>query len=127
MRTLTISLPLACQPSLNEWRRWHWARRAKHQREVADRVAYEVLIAREQAGEPRHQEPMRKARLTAVYHFPTKARQDPSNRSQKFTGDALVACGVLVDDDFAHLEEVVRMGEVEKPGRIEIVVEEVEG
>lgn len=125
MRVLTFSLPLACQPSLNEWRRWHWARRAKHQREVADRVAMEVMVARRATGEPRMQPAYQKAIVTATFHFPSKARRDPSNYSLKFVADALVTNGVLTDDDFNHCEEVVRMGDVAKPGHIEIVVEEV--
>lgn len=125
LRVLRFTLPLDCQPSLNEWRRWHWAKRAKHQREVAERVAMEVVLARAGAREPRHQPPMERARLTAIFHFPTKARRDPSNYSLKFVADALVTANVLVDDDFTHLEEIVRMGGVAKPGHIEVEIEEI--
>lgn len=121
MRVLRFSLPLSCQPSLNEWRRWHWARRAKHQRSVADDVFVALLMAQWSAA----MAPMQKARVTATFHFPSKARRDPSNYSLKFVADALVTNGVLVDDDFRHCEEVVRMGNVARPGYIEIEVREV--
>ena len=119
-RVLLFTLPLDCQPSLNAWRRWHWAVRARHQREVADAV----LVATRTAGWVNGSTPLSKARVTAVFHFPSNVQRDPSNYSLKFVADALVACGVLVDDDFLHMEEVVRMGHVAKPGYIEIRVEE---
>lgn len=125
MRTCAFTLPLSCQPSLNEWRRWHWSKRSRHQTAVARDVGFRVLIARRSAKGPRMQPPMEKARVTATFHFPTKARRDPSNYSLKFVADALVTNGVIVDDDFTHMEEIVRVGEVDKEGRIDILVEEI--
>lgn len=134
MRTVVFTLGLRSQPSLNEWRRWHWARRAKHQRAVAEEV---ILLCR-QAGWRFGSQPMQRARVTLTYHFPTDARRDPGNYGGKFILDALktprptvrgswtMGAGVIDDDDFKHCEEVVRLGDVAKPGYIEVEVVERE-
>lgn len=121
MRVVRLTLPLYCQPPLNEWRRWDWAKRVTLRKVVAQEMAVAVQTA---FGHSRI-EPMQKALVTATYHFPNKSHRNLANYSLKFVADALVLHGVLVSDDFKHCEEVVRMGDVETPGRIEIEVEEV--
>lgn len=112
--------PVRTQPSLNEWRVWVWQRRKSHVDEVYELVGGLVVDA--------HWQPpaMHKARVTYVWWFPKRGRYDAENYGCKFITDALVAAGVIEDDDFAHLEPIVRMGGVDKDApRIEVLIEEV--
>lgn len=120
MRTLRLTLPLSLQPSLNEWRRWHWSKRHEHQVMTAQAVQIALYATRWRPP------PMDRARVTYRYYWPTARRRDPDNAMPKFLSDALVRCGVLVDDDFAHITLAIEQGGVDKQTpRIEVLIEEL--
>lgn len=73
-------------------------------------------------------EPLSKARVELVYHFPTGHRRDPDNYSGKFILDGLKKAGVLVDDSFRNVQLVLTMGKVDRNNpRVEILVSSLEG
>lgn len=76
-------------------------------------------------------EPLRKARVELVYHFPDRKRRDPDNYAGKFILDGLKSAGVLVDDSFSNVQLVLVAGAVDKAKpHVEILVsslEEAEG
>lgn len=67
-------------------------------------------------------------KMTYMFFFPTKSRHDPDNFAcvAKFVNDALVNNGVLIDDSFEYIMELkVVQGGISKPGRIEVIMEEI--
>ncbi len=83
-------------PSLNDWQRWHWARR---RRQTEDLTAALMVLVRS-ARIP----PLRSAEARGRCYFPDRRRRDPTNYAHwKPLWDALVRAGVLDDDDAAHL------------------------
>lgn len=112
-------------PSLNTWRGGDW-RRQHGLRAAARRAVREAVILARAMGTWDGQ-PFLRARVTWVYHFTARThRTDPTNRVPKWFEDALVAAGVLTDDDFAHVELVLRRGADAPAAWTEVVVEEVE-
>lgn len=67
-----------------------------------------------------------KARITYTYYFPTKIRHDADNYNCKFIGDALVASGMLIDDDFNHVEVLYKGYHDKNNPRTEILIEVIE-
>lgn len=67
-----------------------------------------------------------KARVTYIYYFPTRARHDADNYNCKFLGDALVQSGMLVDDDFKHIEVTYRGFYSKENPRTEIIIEPID-
>lgn len=120
LRRIAINLPADCQPSLNEWRRWHWARRHRHQGYVSDLVTIAALQALWRGG------PMERAVVSVTYHLPPGPRRDPDNYSPKFILDGLRAAAIIRDDDARHITLDVRIGEPRRPGEIAVMVEERE-
>ena len=122
MRRATFRID-AVPPSLNQWSRQ--ARMAAHRlkTEYGHWVAVAVHQARRRGtwdGQPFPQ-----ARCVLRYHFASAARRDPDNYAGKFLLDALVAGGVLQDDDWAHCTLVLERGATARPPWVEVVVEEV--
>ena len=63
-------------------------------------------------------------KIIATYYFRTKQRRDADNYSIKFVGDGLVESGLLEDDDFSHVNELVIRGGYDKVNpRTELVFE----
>lgn len=84
-------------PSLNQWQRWHWAKRARYKKRLAFEVA---TIACGQRLDP----VPRFVRITR--HSPRKLDQDNLAGGCKALVDALVKAELLVDDscDWVVLE-----------------------
>lgn len=55
-------------------------------------------------GRNRPEEPLRYARVTLRYYFPTRGRRDPDNYAGKMLLDGLTHAGVIADDSFDHIE-----------------------
>ena len=63
-------------------------------------------------------------RIIATYYFKTKQRRDADNYTIKFIGDGLVKSGLLKDDDFTHVKELVIRGDYDKERpRTELLIE----
>ena len=83
-------------PTLNDWQRWHWGKRAAETQRL---TAALCLLAR-----AHHLPLLPRARAECRYYFATKRRRDTPNYSYwKPFWDALVTAGLLADDDTAHL------------------------
>lgn len=68
-------------------------------------------------------EPLKRARVELIYHFPNRRRRDPDNYSGKFILDGLKKAGVLVDDSFSNVQLVLVAGAVDKNNpHVEILV-----
>ena len=48
-----------------------------------------------------------KANITFTYFFKTKARHDADNLTPKFVMDGFTECGLIVDDDFSHIDSLI--------------------
>lgn len=119
-RRIVLVLPADCQPSLNEWRRWHWSRRHQHQEYVSALTTIEAL---------RHGwrgPAMERAAVSVTYHLPPGPRRDLDNLSPKFLLDGLRAAGIIRDDSADRITLTVRLGEPRRPGEIEVSVEEAD-
>lgn len=111
----------ALHPSLNQWTRLPPLAVHRRKRAHAEEVYAAIVEARQ--GRQWDGHPFVVATVTYTFHFPTAGRHDPDNAVPKFAQDALVAAGVLVDDDFAHCTLVLRRGANANPGWTEIRVE----
>lgn len=76
-------------PSLNQWQRMHWAKRARLKKRLTREVAW--LFCGAPASGKRH--------VIITRHSPRKLDHDNLVGGCKPLVDALVACGALVDDD----------------------------
>lgn len=120
IQTLIISGPMP--PSLTKYRNMHFHVLNNEKKKWHDLVWSEI-----------HKQGIQPVKLpikmTYVFFFPTKARRDPDNYActAKFINDSLVDNGVLIDDSFQYIQElsIVQAG-TSKPGRIEIIMEEIE-
>lgn len=68
-----------------------------------------------------------KSVVEITYHFPDKRRRDPDNYCGKFILDGLVDAGVLPDDDFDHIDLLIKKGAESKRPYTEITIIEKEG
>jgi Holliday junction resolvase RusA-like endonuclease len=69
-----------------------------------------------------------KRRVVLEYHFDTAYRHDPDNYSGKFIMDGLVKAGILEDDDFRHIELLVRAGKICRDDpHVLVHIEDLEG
>jgi crossover junction endodeoxyribonuclease RusA len=59
--------------------------------------------------------------VTLRYHFPTTGRYDPDNYSGKFLMDALVDCGIIIDDSFDVVRLLIERGE-RHDGTTELII-----
>ena len=68
-----------------------------------------------------------KAIMTFTYYFKTKIRHDADNYTPKNIMDGFTESGLLVDDDFSHIEMLCIKGGYDKENpRTEILIEEIE-
>jgi Holliday junction resolvase RusA-like endonuclease len=68
-----------------------------------------------------------KAKITFTYYFPTKARHDADNMTPKFFMDGLTESGMIIDDDFKHIETLIVKGGYDKENpRMEVLIEIIE-
>lgn len=94
----TLTVPWV-PPSLNVWNRMHWAKRYK----LKQQLQYEIQMELRRKGNvcPKFQ----KVELRAVLMFMLDRRRDSDNFGAvlwKIVQDALVAGGVIPDDDAEH-------------------------
>lgn len=73
---------------------------------------------------PRPQKPPEYAQVTITFYFDNRRRHDADNY-QKFLLDGLVAAGVIMDDDFSHIQVLCKGGYDKKNPRTEIEIEEI--
>lgn len=79
-------------PSLNVWKNWHWAKQHKYKQDLYQAVRLLALAAKL----PKYE----RAVVQIIYYHRTERRRDPTdNWAPKFLMDALVAGGLLVDDN----------------------------
>lgn len=83
-------------PSLNVWKRWHWAK----QKRFLDRLTYSIGLLAIRLGKPSFD----KARVEVVHYHRIRNRHDPDNYTPKFLLDALRYAGVLIEDNSKVLE-----------------------
>lgn len=82
-------------PSLNDWQRWHWARRREEMMRLSALVRA-LAVPHLGAAEAR-----------VRCYFPDRRRRDPTNYAHwKPLWDALVRAGLIDDDDAVHLRVV---------------------
>jgi Holliday junction resolvase RusA-like endonuclease len=75
---------------------------------------------------PRPKQPPEYARVTLTFFFDSRRRHDADNY-QKFILDGLVAAGVIMDDDFAHVQVLCKGGYDKKNPRTEIEIMRLKG
>lgn len=65
--------------------------------------------------------------ITYKFYYGNKRRMDNDNRTPKFTNDGLVESGMLIDDDYSHLNPLILWGgyDKQKP-RMEIIIDIVD-
>lgn len=73
---------------------------------------------------PKPQNPLERAVVRIVYHFPDKRRRDPDNYSGKMILDGLVRAGIISDDSFLCIDLQLQ-AVYDKGGYTEIFIEEV--
>lgn len=73
---------------------------------------------------PRPKAPPEYAQVTITFYFDNRRRHDADNY-QKFLLDGLVAAGVIMDDDFSHIQVLCKGGYDKKKPRTEIEIEEI--
>jgi hypothetical protein len=65
-----------------------------------------------------------KAIITYNFYFGNKRRHDNDNYVCKFTNDGLVDSGIVVDDDYLHLNPLIKHSDYDKEHpRMEILIE----
>lgn len=104
-------------PSLNKYagRQNVWEYRQEKERWKAICIAY---------CRPRPKTPPEFAQVTLTFYFGNRIRHDADNY-QKFLLDGLVAAGVIMDDDFNHIQVLCKGGYDKKNPRVEIEIEEI--
>ena len=104
-------------PSLNKYagRENVWEYRAEKQAWKGYCIAYCI---------PRPKTPPEYAQVTLTFYFDNRRRHDADNY-QKFIMDGLVAAGVIMDDDFNHVQVLCKGGYDKKNPRTEIEIIEI--
>ena len=73
---IEIIIPDRQHPSLNEWIRWHWAKRDRVKKTWETEITYKAN---------KHQRPeFEQARVEILYYFPDERRRDLDNYVPKF-------------------------------------------
>lgn len=79
-------------PSLNVWKNWHWAKQGRYKQELKDAITLLALAIKMPKFE--------RTTVQIIYYHGTRRRRDPAdNYAPKFLMDALVAAGILADDN----------------------------
>lgn len=69
---------------------------------------------------------IKKAKITFTYYFKDKRRRDADNYTPKNLMDGFTESGLIVDDNFEHIEMLCIKGGYDKNNpRVEILIEEV--
>lgn len=108
-------------PNLNKYRNMYF-----HQLNT-EKKAWQKLVA--SAVISQNIKPVKRIKQTYEFYFKTQCRHDPDNYAAcaKFLNDGLVHAGILVDDDFDHIESLtIKQGGFSKDPYILIKLEEVE-
>lgn len=113
--TATLVLPFAL-PSRNDDEHAHWATRRRNHRAVYDAVAWHVKAANFRA-------PMCPVAIT--YTVFCKRKRDAGNINEKAATDALVAAGVLPDDNLDYVQSVKLAAVIGTPERTEVLIERI--
>lgn len=117
--SIRIVLP-GVPPSINRFagrtNAWEYRAAKKHWTEA---VAW---AARAQ----RPHEPYQRARVEILYYFPDRRRHDADNYAGKFLLDGLTHAGIIVDDDFSHIQLGVAGAVDAREPRTVITVTEME-
>lgn len=107
-------------PSNNKFigKRNNW----EYQREKKQWASFVNLFCR-----PKPNKPLKKAKVTILYHFKDKRRRDPDNYSGKMLLDGLVRSGIIIDDSFDNISlTVLSSDEIDgEYPHTEILVEEI--
>lgn len=109
---------------LNPQSRAPWQVNAREKEEWQAAMGWVIKAAKRRTWDG---QPFEYAVVTAIFHWPTRGRHDPDNAAAacKAINDALVEQGVLIDDDFDHIDLVLRQGTpLAKYGQVEVLVEE---
>lgn len=114
MKIVIPELPV----SLNRLLRMHYRARMRERDKW-------VLLVRKYAGPVGVRFARAQVRLT--YFFRDGRRRDPDNYAGKLIMDALVACGLLVDDSFSHVDLLLSGGVDKDAPRTEIEVVGIDG
>lgn len=118
----TITIPIRRPPmTLNDQRRAHWQTVRKAKREAEQMVTVCVQAAKIPA--------TTRAHIGVVWYAPDKRRRDADALSPflKATLDALVACGVIEDDNHRFVPSVSMGIETDhRRPRIEVTITELE-
>ena len=109
-------------PSLNAWSRKHPMAVATWKIEYGQWMAMAIHEA-VQTGTWDGQI-FEQAEVTLIHHFVPGHRHDPDNGTPKFFLDSLVARGVLMDDDFDHINLHLLNGSRSRPPWTEIRITE---
>ncbi len=65
-----------------------------------------------------------KCTITYKYYYPTRRKQDNDNRTPKFLNDGLVESGLLVEDDYTHLNPIMIWSGYDKDHpRMEVIID----
>lgn len=119
-RTWTVELPVGI-PLINANRRQHWAAKAKLTRALREAA---LVCARRD-----HIPHLTRAHIIVEFRPPDRRRRDVHNLypSAKACIDGVVDAGVLVDDSDQYLTGPdMRIGAIEKPGRLVLHITELE-
>jgi uncharacterized protein YeaO (DUF488 family) len=83
-------------PSMNEWKKWHWAKQERERK--AFQTVCEAELTRKGNKCPRGFD---RVEVHAVLMYPSGARRDSDNAGavlKKWFQDSLVHCGIIPDD-----------------------------
>jgi len=119
-KTKTITLKInGIPPSLNVIERMHHFKRQKAKNAWEEIVGWEAKL---QKVIPK--KPIRKCKITLVYHFQDERGRDPDNYNGKWTLDGMRKIGIIANDTFKHVDLKAELGEVDKKNpHMEVVIE----
>lgn len=106
-------------PSLNVIERMHRFKRQKAKTEWEELVGWEAKL---QKAVPKS--PIKRCKVTLVYHFVDRRGRDPDNYNGKWTIDGLRKIGIIANDTFKHIDLKAELGEPDtvKP-HMEVIIE----
>ena len=118
VNVLNYSIP-EIPPSMNRYKGrsniWEWRK---------DKENWEGLVWL--YCRPAPPEPVQRCILTITYYFDSRRRHDPNNYDGQFITDGLTKAGIIQDDDFDHIDLVLRGAYDKSNPRTEIRLEVTE-